>query len=137
MIGSDISWAICKSASRSRKITIPAPRRSPHRYSRPTCNKLCAPSHEALDRRKCNPQARPSSFVDHTMDLPSRKFLSLELGAKFQRELPLCLEVSEFLYNAFRIGRRKLPCQKPALSVLSRVSIQYRLVTVKRTDTRR
>jgi len=40
-------------------------------YSRPTCNKPRASSHDALDRRTCDPQARPStSFVDHTIDLP-------------------------------------------------------------------
>jgi len=26
-------------------------------YSQPTYNKLCASSHDALDRRRCNPQA--------------------------------------------------------------------------------
>jgi len=40
-------------------------------YSRPTCNKPRASSHDALDRRTRDPQARPStSFVDHTIDLP-------------------------------------------------------------------
>ena len=40
-------------------------------YSRPTCNKRRAFSHDALDRRTCDPQARPStSSVDHTIDLP-------------------------------------------------------------------
>ena len=42
-------------------------------YSWPACSKHCAPSHGALDRRRCNPQARPStSFVDHTVNLPWR-----------------------------------------------------------------
>ena len=55
--------------------------------SRPTCNKLCASSHGALDRRRCNPQARPStSFVDHTIDLPWRNFLRPEFEAKFDRD---------------------------------------------------
>ena len=55
--------------------------------SRPTCNKLCASSHGALDRRRCNPQERPStSFVDHTIDLPWRNFLRPEFGAKFYRD---------------------------------------------------
>ena len=48
-------------------------------YSRPTYNKLCASSHDALAYRrcKCNQQARPStSFVDHAIDLPWKNFLS-------------------------------------------------------------
>jgi len=41
-------------------------------YSRPTCNELCASSHDALDRRKCNPQARPStSFVSYSNTPPT------------------------------------------------------------------
>ena len=53
-------------------------------YSRPTCNKLCASSHDALDRRSCNPQARPStSSVDHTVDLPRRNFLRQSSRGKY------------------------------------------------------
>jgi len=41
-------------------------------YSRPTCNEICASSHDALDGRKCNPQARPStSFVGYTNTPPT------------------------------------------------------------------
>ena len=66
-------------------------------YSRPTFNKLCASSHYSLDRRTCNTQARPStSFVDHTIDLSRRNFLSPEFVAKFQRKVSLFLEVPEF-----------------------------------------
>ena len=53
-------------------------------YSRPTCNKFRASSHDALDRRRYNLQARPStSFVNHTNDLQQRP----EFGAKSQREV--------------------------------------------------
>ena len=52
-------------------------------------------SHDVLDRRRCNPQALPStSFTDHTTDLPWQ-----ELGTKFQREVPLFFEIAEFPYN--------------------------------------
>ena len=42
-------------------------------YGRLTgCNKLCASSHHALDRRRCHPQAWPStSFVENTNDSSS------------------------------------------------------------------
>ena len=50
-------------------------------YSRLRCKTLCI---QPLDRRRCNPQARPStSFVAHTIDLPWRNFLSPQFGAKF------------------------------------------------------
>jgi len=66
-------------------------------YSRPTCNKLCASSHVAFDRHRCNPQARPSMrFVDHTIDLPRWNFLSLDFWEKFQSEVPLFLEAPKF-----------------------------------------
>jgi len=79
--------------------------------SRPTCNKLCAFSYDALDCRRCNPQARPStSCADHTISLQWRIFLSPEFGVKFQTEVPLSLEVDQ----------RKLLCQKKqAISVYS------------------
>jgi len=83
--------------------------------NQPTCNKLCASSHDALDRRSL--QAWPStSFDDNAIDLPLRNVLRLEFGAKFQR-VPLFLEITEFPEN--RIVQRKLPCQKPAMSVSS------------------
>ena len=67
-------------------------------YSRPTCNKLCASNPDALDRRRCNPQARPSTtFVDHTVDLSRRNFQSPDFRAKFQREVPLFLRYQDFL----------------------------------------
>jgi len=67
-------------------------------YSRPTCNELRASSPDALDRRRCNPQARPSTtFVDHTVDLSRRNFQSPDFRAKFQREVPLFLRYQDFL----------------------------------------
>ena len=87
--------------------------------SRPTCNKLCAFSYDALDCRRCNPRARPStSCADHTISLQWRIFLSPEFGVKFQTEVPLSLEVDQ----------TKLLCQKTSYIRLL-VSIQYRLVT--------
>jgi len=69
-------------------------------YSRPTRDKLCAPSYGALDRRGCSLQAPPSTiFVDDTIDLPWRNFLSPEFWAKFQSEEPLSLAVAKFPYN--------------------------------------
>ena len=106
-------------------------------YSRPTCNKLCASSHDALDRRRGNPQAPSStSFVDHSIDLPWWNFPSPEFGAKFQREVPWFLEIPEFPFNKHtRIGQMKLPCKKnPALSV---VSMLYQLVADRQTDGRK
>jgi len=54
-------------------------------YSRPTCNKRCAFSHDALDRRTCDPQARPStSSVDHTIDLPWVQSLGQSYRGKYR-----------------------------------------------------
>jgi len=101
--------------------------------NQPTCNKLCASSHDALDRRSL--QAWPStSFDDSAIDLPLRNVLRLEFGAKFQREVPLFLEITEFPEN--RIVQRKPPCQKTSYVRLV-VSIQYRHVTDRQTNTRR
>jgi len=93
-------------------------------YSRLTCNRLCASGHDALDRRKYNPQARPStSFADHTIDLPWKNFPSPECGVKFQMDL--------WMYPNFLITHGK------TRSIRLVVSIQYRLVTDGQTDTRR
>ena len=82
-------------------------------YSRPTCNKLRASSHDALDRRRCNSQARLStSFVDHTIDLPGRNFLSLGLGQNSRGNQTYFRRNQNFLIILqFRIGERKLACQ--------------------------
>ena len=39
------------------------------------------------------------SFVDDTVDLPRRNFLSPEFEAKFQKEVPLFSEIPDFLCN--------------------------------------
>jgi len=54
---------------------------------------------------------RLTSFVDNTIDLPWRNFLSA-FEAKFQREVLLFLEISEFPYNT--VVEKKLKCQKLA-----------------------
>jgi len=102
-------------------------------YSRPTCNKLYASSHDALDRRRGNPQAPSStSFVDHTIDLPWRNFLSPEFGGKFQREVPYFWKYPIF-YNTLYDRSKVAPVPKTS-SILLVVSIQYRIVTDGRTD---
>jgi len=70
-----------------------------------------------VDRRQ---QTRPStSFVDNTINLPPRTFLSPEFGIKIEREVPLLLEIPNFLITQCRIGGRKPPCQNPARFVQS------------------
>jgi len=82
-------------------------------YSRPTCNKLRASSNDALDRRRCNSQARPStSSADHTIDLPGRNFLSLGLRQNSRGKQTYFRRNPNFLIILqFRIGERKLACQ--------------------------
>ena len=66
--------------------------------------------------------------------MPWRNFLSPEFKTKFQREVPLFLDITEFPFNrVYRTGGRKLICQNPARFV----SIEHRLVTDghRRTDT--
>ena len=53
-------------------------------YSRPTCSKLCSSSHDALDRRRCNPQS--TSFVVHKIDLPWPHVPSPQFGGKVPEE---------------------------------------------------
>ena len=63
--------------------------------------------HDALDCCTCNPQAQPStSFVDHTVDLPWRSFLSPEFGGKFRRDehVSLFWRYPDFPTTQFRIG---------------------------------
>jgi len=51
------------------------------------------------------------SFVDNAIDLPWQNFLSPEFETKFQKEVPIFLEIAEFLYNAeCRMEGRKPPC---------------------------
>ena len=63
-------------------------------YSRPT-----RVQPRRVDRRTCVQQARPStSIVDNTIDLQLqwRNVLSSEFGTKFQREVPIFLEIPEY-----------------------------------------
>ena len=57
-----------------------------------------------VDRRRCDRQARLSiSFVDHTVNLPWRKFLSPEVRTKFQTEISLFLEYLNFLITQWSL----------------------------------
>jgi len=81
--------------------------------SRPKCNKLCASSHDALYRRRCNPHAWPSTSLVDTINLLWRSFLSPEFGTNVQMEAPLFWRYLNFLIGLtqIRIGHRKQPCQ--------------------------
>jgi len=69
-------------------------------YSRQMCNKLCACSHDAVDRRKCNSQARPSTnLVDYIIDLPKRNCHKSTVCGKVPEGSTLILEIPEFPYN--------------------------------------
>jgi len=103
-------------------------------HSRPACNKLCVFSHDALDRHRHNPQDRPSrSFVD-AVDLPWRNISSAQsLGVSLRWQVPLFLEIPEFLYNS--LGYAKGSCRAKTSSIRSVVSIQHWLVTDGHTTT--
>ena len=60
------------------------------------------------------PLTTTTSFVDNAIDLPRRNFPCPEFGAKFQREVPLFLEVPEFPTRQRRICFRKLLYPKRA-----------------------
>jgi len=62
-------------------------------------------------------QVRESSPVRDRHSVPRHQLLSLEIGEKFQREVPLFLQISEFLYNTTRDWWKKPLCQKPDHSV--------------------
>jgi len=86
-------------------------------YGRQTCSKPRARWVYNIDRRNCGQQVRPSiSFVDNTIDLPWRNFLSPEFGTNFRN----------FLISQRVRGRTKPPCQKkpssnwPAISYFDR-----------------
>jgi len=59
--------------------------------------------------------------------------LGPEFGTKFQREVPLFLEMPEFPYNTVYDIWKKVSVLKTS-SILPVVSVQYRLVTDGRTD---
>jgi len=61
------------------------------RYGWPTCSK----QPRRVDRRSRGQGPPSTSFVDNTIDLLWRNFVSPEFGIKFQRELPLFLEIPE------------------------------------------
>jgi len=86
-----------------------------------------------VDCRMCDPQARPlTSFVDRTIDLPWRNFLSPEFLAKFQKEVPLFSEILEFPESTVYDRSKEAPVSKTS-STRSTISIELRLV--KDTDT--
>ena len=62
--------------------------------------RVCSKQPRRVDRRRCRQQARPStSFVENTIELLRRNFLSPEFGANIQREVPVFLEILEFRDN--------------------------------------
>ena len=62
-------------------------------------------------------------------------FLSPEFRTKFQREVSLFLEITEFLFNTVWDGWKEAHMPKTS-SIRSTVSIEHRLVSVdRRTDT--
>ena len=62
-----------------------------------------------------------------------RNFLSPEFGTKLQREVPLFSDVPKFPYNTVW-DRSKEAFVPKTSSIRPVVSIQYRLVTDRRTD---
>ena len=53
---------------------------------------------------------------------------SPEFGTKFHREVPVFLEVPEFLFNTLQDRSKDAPVPKPG-SIHSAVSIEHQLVT--------
>ena len=87
-------------------------------YSRQMCNKLCACSHDAVDRRKCNSQARPStSLLITSSTCQSETVTSPQFAAKFQREVPLFWRYPNFLITQFRISKEAAMPKNTALSI--------------------
>ena len=70
-------------------------------HSRSTCNKLCTSSRDALDHRRCYPQARLRRVL---LTAPStcrgKKIRSPKFWAEFEGEMPSFFEISEFPYDA-------------------------------------
>ena len=63
-----------------------------------------------------------------------RNFLSPKFRIEFQRGSTLVFLDIWIFSIPYRIGRKKLPCQKQARSVYPAASIEHRLVTDRRTD---
>ena len=58
----------------------------------------CSKQPQRVDCRRCHQPPRPStSFVDNTIDLPWRNFLSPEFGTKFQKKETLFRRYLDFL----------------------------------------
>jgi len=68
------------------------------------------------------------SFVDNMIDFEGGIFLNLEFGTKFLREIPLFLEIPEFLCNAVYDRLKEAPMPKSSW-IRSAVLIEPRLVT--------
>jgi len=85
-------------------------------YIRPTCNKLCVSSHDAHDRHRCNPHARPSTTLTTSLTCSREIFIIQSLEQSSRGKHPYFRRYPNFLKTQFRIGQRKLPCQKLALS---------------------
>ena len=87
----------------------------------PTVAQRCRYNSSQWTRRRCNPQARPStSFVDYTIDLRWRNYLSSELGTNFQRVIRLFFEVTRISLQHSLWSKEAPTYQKPALSVYCR-----------------
>jgi len=85
-------------------------------YVRPTWYKLCASSHDALDRRRVlliTPSTCRAEF-----------FYVQSLGKSSRRKYSYFWTYPNFLTTQFRIGRRKLQRQNAALSGLWRTDRQ-------------
>jgi len=65
--------------------------------------------------------------------MPWRNFLSPDFRTKFQREVPLFLEITEFPLNTMYGGWKEAQMSKTS-SIRSAVSIEHRLVTDGRTQ---
>ena len=96
---------------------------------------------DLVDRRRSSlsRSERPpfSSQVDNTfltMDTPLRNFLRPEFTTKFQREVPLFLEITEFPFSTVYDGWKEAHMPKTS-SIRSAVLVELRLVTDGRTDT--
>jgi len=61
-----------------------------------------------------------------------RNFLSPEFRTKFQREVPLFLEITEFPFNTVLEGWKEAHMPKTS-SIRSAVSIEHQLVTERQT----
>jgi len=66
-------------------------------YSQPTCSKLCASNHDALDRRGLIHSRRVLLSTKSTCR--GHMFQVHSLGAKFQRKVPLLLALAAFRRN--------------------------------------